>query len=847
MKDKIPPRRDRRSKVTEAERIVEAIKNGQADAIIGKEHVLVLRLKEAEQGLREREKRYRGFVERNPDPVFCVDTTGKFLEVNLAASKVSGRAPEELLRMRWRDLCHPDFLDATMRAFKAALDGESRGVETAIIHKDGSLVNLYLTGGPMVVGDRTQGVFVIAHNLTEFKKAEESLLEYQAELEQQNEELRRAQAELSEARNQYFELYELAPVGYLTLDAGQVIRQANLAAASLFGRERRNIVGERLEKIVAFEDRDLCHVHLREVAAERSKKVCELRLLGSGDSIFWGSMETVAVGGAFFAGTDAYRVTITDVTARKEFQRQFEIQQQRLRLAVESGGIGLWERDLRAEKVLWSDSLFDLLGLERGSHVGGEDFFKHIHEEDRHRVRRHARKWFSAGGEFRDEFRIVRADDGRVRWFAAVGRTYNDSDGRPLRAAGVNIDITDRKELEEERRRTNEMLERRVAEQTAEVRQQADQLRGLAVQLGETEQRERRRLAQVLHDHIQQLIVAARMQVSWIEHDNDPERLRTTVQAVDAILHEALEASRSLAIDLSPPVLQETGLVGALSWLASRMKERNQFTVNLRAGNNAEPETEQVRFLIFECARELLLNVMKHAGVREADLSLVRVRDDRLTLVVRDKGKGFDPGELTARSYSNPSFGLFNIQQRLSHVGGSVEIDAAPGRGTRVSVVVPADGAQSEGDEALETAGRGDLGRKSGERREADTCRVLIVDDHKIMREGLVTLLEFERDMEVAGEAGDGARAIELAGELRPDVVVMDVSLGEMGGVEATQRIVSKNPEIKVIGLSMHSDRNIAIAMREAGAVAYLTKSELSGDLIATIRACHKGSSPPIR
>ena len=116
-------------------------------------------------------------------------------------------------------------------------------------------------------------------------------------------------------------------------------------------------------------------------------------------------------------------------------------------------------------------------------------------------------------------------------------------------------------------------------------------------------------------------------------------------------------------------------------------------------------------------------------------------------------------------------------------------------------------------------------------------CRVLIVDDHEIMREGLRGLLQFESGIEVVGEAADGLQAVERTRELKPDVVIMDVNLGEMTGVETTGRILAENPATKIIGLSMHVDGQVAAAMREAGAAVYLTKGGPAEDLIAAIRA----------
>ncbi len=397
--------------------------------------------------------------------------------------------------------------------------------------------------------------------------------------------------------------------------------------------------------------------------------------------------------------------------------------------------------------------------------------------------------------------------------------------------------INDLKLAEDALRSLNETLEQRVAERTAEVRQQADQLRALARELSRAEQGERRRLANILHDHIQQLLVAARMQLAWLKRDAESERLLSTAQGVDSILREALEASRSLTVDLSPPVLHETGLVGGLSWLAARMREKNQFTVHIRADNQAEPADEETRVLLFECVRELLFNAVKHAEVQEAEVRLLRTRDRDVCLLVSDGGKGFEPGLLREHRPGQATFGLFSVQERLAYVGGRMDVKTAPGRGTAITLTVP-DCAQDAGSAApaeyVPSAGVEGTGASTG----AELCRVLIVDDHRIMREGLMGLLQFESGIDVVGEAADGPQAITLADELEPHVIIMDVNLGEMSGIEATRRILARHPAVKVVGLSMHNDRGVARAMREAGAAAYLTKGGPAEDLIAAVRAC---------
>jgi CheY-like chemotaxis protein len=121
--------------------------------------------------------------------------------------------------------------------------------------------------------------------------------------------------------------------------------------------------------------------------------------------------------------------------------------------------------------------------------------------------------------------------------------------------------------------------------------------------------------------------------------------------------------------------------------------------------------------------------------------------------------------------------------------------------------------------------------------RSLKKIRVLVVDDHEIVRRGLAGLLKAEPDVEVAGEAGDGESAVRLARKIRPDVVLMDVCLPGIDGIQATRVIHNELPGIRVIALTMMEDAEGADAMREAGAVSYLTKAGSSDAMISAIRA----------
>ncbi len=415
----------------------------------------------------------------------------------------------------------------------------------------------------------------------------------------------------------------------------------------------------------------------------------------------------------------------------------------------------------------------------------------------------------------------------RDRHFISHGVPLRHENGEVYAVLSVAYDITVRKRLEEELRQLNASLEKQVSERTTLAEQRATQLRRLTQQLTRAEQEERQRLAQILHDHVQQLLVAAKMRVGTLVGEEAEERARQKVQAISEILNDAINATRTLAVELAPPVLHERGLAPALEWLARRVKEQHQLQVEVTADPQAEPGLPALRDLMFQAARELLLNVIKHAQVDRAELHLSR-RQEYAELEVCDQGVGFD----AAATWDDPdSFGLIHIRERLEPIGGSIEVESRPGDGSRVTVLVPIAPAPSPEDEAPAPAHIGPHPKADGSR-----IRVLLADDHPLIRQGLTGLLELQDDLEVVGEAEDGVRAVELARRLQPDVVVMDMNMPNMNGLEATRRIAAEAPHIRIIALSLHGEKDMAQAMLDAGAEQYVPKDAPSQKLLEAIR-----------
>jgi signal transduction histidine kinase len=238
-----------------------------------------------------------------------------------------------------------------------------------------------------------------------------------------------------------------------------------------------------------------------------------------------------------------------------------------------------------------------------------------------------------------------------------------------------------RRREEEEARRFAAELERKVAERT-------QQLRALAVKLTQAEQRERQRLSELLHDHIQQLMAGAKLRVGTLADEAGMPELEESLGFVEDLLERAISASRSLSRELSPPALYSSGLKSSLEWLSENTERLHRLKVHLFCEEETEPESENLRVLLFQAVRELLFNAAKHGGADGAHVTVTRRGSGEIVIMVEDEGKGFDP-ELLGVAEKDQGFGLFSIRERLKAMGGEMRIDSSPGRGTRISLVSP--------------------------------------------------------------------------------------------------------------------------------------------------------------
>lgn len=240
------------------------------------------------------------------------------------------------------------------------------------------------------------------------------------------------------------------------------------------------------------------------------------------------------------------------------------------------------------------------------------------------------------------------------------------------------------------RQLVEDQLRQRVAQRTAELDQSNRQLRSLASEVALAEQRERHRLAIGLHDHIGQLLAVTKMRLaSETARQSDAEtkqRLGDTVQ----LIGQAIDATRSLTFELSPPMLYEMGLVPTLASLVEQTASHYApLACEFEDDGQPKPLPTDVQVLLFQVARELITNTLKHAEAGRLEVRTER-REREMVLVVKDDGRGFDPALLDRPVVGRGGFGLLSVRERLAHFGATMQVDSRP-RPASDSSAKPAD------------------------------------------------------------------------------------------------------------------------------------------------------------
>jgi PAS domain S-box-containing protein len=363
-------------------------------------------------------------------------------------------------------------------------------------------------------------------------------------------------------------------------------------------------------------------------------------------------------------------LTVTvDVTVHRQAEESLRRSQQDLANAQGIARLGSWRASFKDGQESWtgSDELHRLYGYNLGMPMTMRTGLDRMHPDDREAAQQAWSAALAGQGPSEWDHRIV--VDGQTKWIHVQVQVHRDEKGRVIEVDGTNQDITEQKRLD------LQLVDYHM------------RLRSLASRLALTEERERRNLAERLHDDVSQYLAFCKMKLEMVRRaEKDPSLVTGLTQVCDT-LSQLLADTRAMTFDLYSPVLKVLGFEAAVSsWLREEVGQKHGIRTEFNDDRQPKPLDDNLKALVFRSVRELLHNAIKHANADLIRVSISR-EGEMLCIEVEDDGQGLVPEE--AISQNAKGFGLFSIQERLAELEGSMEIDTAPGEGCRVVIRVP--------------------------------------------------------------------------------------------------------------------------------------------------------------
>ena len=646
---------------------------------------------------------------------------------------------------------------------------------------------------------------------------------YQIELKMQHEALRVADKKIREAHARYVDLYDFAPVGYLTFEQDGLVKEVNLTAADLLGYERNFLIGKPFTMLTAPASGDAFRQKLLNLYYTGMTRVDELELLRKDGSTFYVSMATAPVRDANGKIIEC-RSAVIDVTEHKQMELALVKSEERLKLALEASQQAVWDWNLTTGVVEWSERAKTLFGFEPDVEVTYDQFLERVQPDDRDRMRSRVIKALEQKQEYDDEIRVVRPD-GATHWLTGKGRVFYDETGnKPVRMVGVGSDVTERKRMEAALREAHDGLELRVRERTAQLSTAYEVLRA--------EMQERQRIEQQLREsqkmeaigtlaggiaHDFNNILAAiigftEMVIDDVADKTDVQQKMEQVlkaglrgrELVRQILTFSRKSKAEYSVVTLGPLIRET-----FRLLRASLPTSISMTLNLEADTDvvyADPSQIQ----------QVLMNLCTNAAyaMREAggklEISLGRITlgpgdplpeadappGDYVVLSVRDTGTGmeeevkeriFEPFFTTKPREHASGLGLSVVYGIVKGHKGSIMVLSQPGKGSVFRVFLPkADIVDSTQEELSGPVPRGNQ-------------RILFIDDEEILAEMGRSMLErLGYNVVVETDSTEALRNFADHPD-KFDLVITDQTMPKMTGVTLAEKLLQIRPDIPII------------------------------------------------
>jgi PAS domain S-box-containing protein len=378
-----------------------------------------------------------------------------------------------------------------------------------------------------------------------------------------------------------------------------------------------------------------------------------------------------------------------DISERKKTEEMLRDAKRRLEATLYTSDIATWVWDAENDRMVADENMARLFSVTKEVAAGAplSAYLQAIHPEDLQAVKASVEETLATPGKFYEcDYRLIQSD-GSIRWVIARGRVERDASGKPLKFPGVLMDITQIKQIQENFRQLSETLEAKVHQRTQELQSHSQQLRVLSSRLLSIQDNERRHIARELHDSVGQTIVALAMSVESISQDDNATVHPESLQRSRDLVQDLSKEIRTMSYLLHPPLLDETGLSGALHWYIQGMTERSGLQITLQVSENLGRFRDEIELAMFRIIQECLTNIHRHSGAKTASVELVDEGAD-LALKIQDDGKGIPAEKLEAIRLQGSGVGMTGMRERVRHLGGGMHIDSNDG-GTMIAVRLP--------------------------------------------------------------------------------------------------------------------------------------------------------------
>jgi PAS domain S-box-containing protein len=527
---------------------------------------------------------------------------------------------------------------------------------------------------------------------------------HQIELEIQNEELRGAQRQLETAYNKYFDLFDLAPIGYFRISEKGQIRQVNLTGADLLGTERAYLEGRLFSHFVAKDNQNVFYAHLKNTLETGGVGRCELAVKPKDGDLRYALMRSVPVDDG--EGKKELLSAVLDITERKNLEKDLVNSEERYRTFCENAPDIIARFDEHLRHIYVNPAVEEVTGLSRDAFIGKTNeelgMPRRLCEEWNRILRRVFRTGKTEIGEF-----DFPSSNGTIwfHWrvfpeFSKEGTISNvltiARDITALRAAQDELErkveerteelVTVNKSLKAEVRKRRSS-ERALRKSRNEALEESNQRRYLSRNLVDTLEKDRREVAMALHDEIGQILATLKMNLESIKTKSPalPEAATQQLSKAEDRVIEAVRRIKDISRELRPSVLDRLGLIPSIRTLLDDVKENLNIQVDLFSGDLPKPLDPGVELALFRIAQEALTNVMKHGRASKVYLSIAK-KDGSILLSIEDDGVGFKHNGIRSEV---KSLGIMIMKERAAMLGGEVHIESSPGKGTHVIVEIP--------------------------------------------------------------------------------------------------------------------------------------------------------------